>query len=163
GDLDSYNPLTLSREDEELIVEDAVLLAEAHVLRTGSADNFFFEEEARSLLSCLCMYLMTAERGTLGRLREVIAQPEDELRELLKSFRQKSNLAVIGRGAEQFLSKAPNERSGVLSTARQQTTFLDSAAIASSLASSTFRFSQMREEPISVYCVMPIDRLSTYG
>lgn len=164
GQATSYNPLALSGRDAELIVEDAALIADALVVPSGSSHHIFFEEEARSLLSCLCMYLMTAEWGSLGRLREIIAQPEDELIAFLRTFRRSSTFdGSMARGAEQFIRKANNERSGVLSTARQQTTFLDSASLVSSLVSSQFRFAQMRDEPTTVYFVIPIWRLATYG
>src|SRR5207302_295601 len=61
------------------------------------------------------------------------------------------------------LHKAPKERSGVISTAQSHTHFLDSPRMAEILKRSTVDFSQLKRQPVSVYLILPTDRIDAYA
>ncbi|MES0171914.1 type IV secretory system conjugative DNA transfer family protein [Mesorhizobium sp. M0006] len=162
----AYNPLDLAKSDTSDPVEDARLIADAVVL-PRAISQAFWEEEARNVIATLAMYLM-CDRGARkvndwSFLRSTVAN-ESDLQTLFRGLTS-SPLAdgSIARGAAQFLEKVPNEKSGVLSTVRQQTAFLDSDAISASLNKSTFKFAEVRDQPTTVYVVIPIWRLPSYS
>jgi type IV secretory pathway TraG/TraD family ATPase VirD4 len=55
------------------------------------------------------------------------------------------------------------ERSGVISTAQRHTHFLDSPAILRTLTASTLKLAQLKTETLSLYCVIPPERLGSHG
>ncbi|RYF20704.1 MAG: type IV secretory system conjugative DNA transfer family protein [Oxalobacteraceae bacterium] len=61
------------------------------------------------------------------------------------------------------MAKVDRERSGVLSTALRHTMFLDDPRIVRTLRTSHLNFARLKHEPISVYLVLPADKLAAYG
>ncbi|WP_377806547.1 type IV secretory system conjugative DNA transfer family protein (plasmid) [Azospirillum sp. A29] len=162
----SYNPLSIAGDMEERLIEDASLIADALVVPVEGQNQFFWEEEARSLIATIVLYLSHEKNGSnnLAKLREIVAQGGKGLEDFLVGISMSPlHNGALARGASQFLQKAPNEKSGVLSTVRQQTAFLDSPSIQQVLSTSSFSFSSLRDVKTTVYIVIPIWRLATYG
>jgi type IV secretion system protein VirD4 len=67
---------------------------------------------------------------------------------------------IPARAANGFISKEAKEASGVLSTAQRHTAFLDDPRVASALARSDFSFAALKRDPMTVYVVLPPDRLA---
>ena len=162
----SYNPLLVNAGNENTIIEDARLIAEALVVSSLDVSQLFFEEEARSVLSTIIAHLLTSDAPdeTLFALRKITGQTDGEVKQFMRNLVGKPELdGFIARGASRFVDKTPNEYSGVLSTVRQHTEFLDSPAMRKALSSSDLRLRSMREMPITVYLVIPVWRLPTYN
>ena len=70
---------------------------------------------------------------------------------------------VIRRAANSMAAKAPNEKSGVISTAIEQTDFLDSPPLARCLAASDFKLTDLKRGPMSVYLCLPAGRMATHS
>lgn len=70
---------------------------------------------------------------------------------------------LIARAANRHLGKSDREAAGVLSAAQRHTHFLDSPRMTAVLGRSDFRFSDLKRRNISVFLVLPPDRLSTYS
>lgn len=68
---------------------------------------------------------------------------------------------VVSRAANTFLAKADKDRSGVLSSALRHTAFLDDPRIAETLKRSDFNLSDIKSRLMSVYLVMPPDKIAT--
>jgi type IV secretion system protein VirD4 len=60
-------------------------------------------------------------------------------------------------------TKSDNERSGVISTAIEQTDFLDSPPIARCLARSDFSLTDLKSKPTTVYLCLPAGRMATHS
>jgi type IV secretion system protein VirD4 len=61
------------------------------------------------------------------------------------------------------LDTGEREASGVLSSAQRHTHFLDSARINLTMASSDFRFADLKEAKATVFLVLPPERLDAYS
>ena len=60
---------------------------------------------------------------------------------------------LVARAANRFLGKADREASGVLSAAQRHTHFLDSPRIADCIATSDFRFADLRSGSVTIFPV----------
>ncbi len=70
---------------------------------------------------------------------------------------------LIARAANRHLGKSDREAAGVLSAAQRHTHFLDSPRMTTVLGRSDFRFADLKHRDVSVFLVLPPDRLSTYS
>ena len=70
---------------------------------------------------------------------------------------------LIRRAANRHLGKSEREAAGVLSSAQRHTHFLDSVRINWTMASSDFRFADLKETKASVFLVLPPERLDAYS
>jgi type IV secretion system protein VirD4 len=69
---------------------------------------------------------------------------------------------LVARAAAMTMQKADKERSGVISSAQKNTHFLDSPRMEAVLGSSTFDLTRLKQQPLTVYLVLPPERLDTY-
>ena len=70
---------------------------------------------------------------------------------------------MIQTTAARTASKDEKLRSGGLASLQSHTHFLDSPAIRKSLSGSDFQFEELRTGQMTVYLVLPADRLETFG
>jgi type IV secretion system protein VirD4 len=70
---------------------------------------------------------------------------------------------LVARTAQRMLQKTDRERSGVISTAQAHTHFLDSPRMASILSASSFNLAELKSTRMTLYLVLPADRLATHG
>ena len=69
---------------------------------------------------------------------------------------------LIARAANRHLGKSDREAAGVLS-ARSAAHFLDSPRMVAVLGRSDFGFADLKRRNVSVFLVLPPDRLATYS
>ena len=101
-------------------------------------------------------------RRTLVEVRRLLMAPDGELRELLEAMCGHAHPVVAKRGA-QFARMDERTFSSVVATVRSHTEFLDSPSIQAALARSTFDFRELKDDPTSVFLVMPVERLDNYA
>jgi type IV secretion system protein VirD4 len=164
----AYNPLDRLAPDSLDLGEDAASLTEALVMDPpGQVTEAHWNEEAKAILGGLIMFCVCHEdrnRRTLATVREYLTLPPEKLRSLLELM-QDSDAAggLIARAANRFLGKADREAASVLSNAQRHTHFLDSPRIAKVLSRSDFHFSDLRHRIISVFLVLPPNRMDAYS
>lgn len=160
--LDTLDPFGLD------VAEDASTLADALVFdEPGMAGEAHWNEEAKALISGLILKIVVDEtkgRRYLGTLREYLTLAPADFATLLKSM-QDSDLAggLIARAANRHLGKSDREAAGVLSAAQRHTHFLDSPRMTEVLGRSDFRFADLKLRNMTVFLVLPPDRLATYS
>jgi len=170
-----FNPLAGFKADDPDLGSDAMLLADALVV--SSDKDPFWSDEAKALIAGFILYVVTApEEGgnrTLARVRDILSLPpaarvEDEylpgtLDEILLRMAASAH-PLVSAAAFRLSQKAEKERSGVISSAQANTHFLDSPKIRENMSGSDFAFSDMKtgEAPVTVYLVLPLDRLPTF-
>ena len=164
----SYNPLERMTPDSLDLGEDASTLAAALVMDPpGQAGEAHWNEEARALIAGLILFCVVhedAERRTLGTVREYLTLPPERFQELLGLMQESRGAnGLVARAANRFLGKADREAAGVLSGAQRHTHFLDSPRIARSLATSDFRFADLRHALTTVFLVLPPNRMDAYS
>jgi len=164
----TYNPLDLIDAASADAVDDARLLADMLVLPGArEGEQAFWNEEARGVLTGLILHVAAnapAEMRTLPHVRELLTMPPQPFADLLEEMQATPAAGgLIARAAARLLQKAPKERSGVISTAQSHTHFLDSPRMARVLGRSTFDFSTLKRDAVSVYLILPTDRIDAYA
>lgn len=163
---DSFNPLAMIDPESDTAVDDAALIAEALVIQEEGPGRHF-SAAARNLIRGIILQVCVdepPEHRNLLRVREFLTLDERGFDLLMECMQ--SNTAchgVIRRAANSMAAKAANEFSGVISTAIEQTDFLDSPPLARCLAGSDFSLTDMKREPISVYLCLPAGRMAAHS
>jgi type IV secretion system protein VirD4 len=167
-------------------VEDAMLIAGSIIRDSGGKDPFW-SDEARALIMGLIQYvaatplvLLPTEKKTrdLAQVRRLLnlsgyefkamvggkfEKDDDDNVELIHPGMAQSSNEHVRSAAARILNKAGKELSGVISTAQQNTHFLDSPKIQRSLAKSDFSFDELEQGKIDIFIVLPAGRLYTYS
>ena len=160
-----FNPLDWLVSGDLDITENAMLLADALVIGESHADSFW-TEEAKALLQGIILYVATDEQEDgqrhLGRVRELLLLDGEQQQEFFRYMLKSTHHIVASTGAR-CLQKEPKLLANVLASAQAQTHFLDSARLQDSLSASDFRFDDLKEQPTTIYLVLPADRLNAFG
>ena len=164
----AFNPLDLIDANSLEAVDEARMLADMIVLPEGrGGEQLFWNEEARAVLTGLILHVAasaTPERRTLAHVRTLLTLAPELFAELLKEMRESDSAGgLVSRSAARILQKADKERSGVISTAQSHTHFLDSPRMARVMRRSTMDLAVLKQEPTSIYLILPTDRLEAYA
>ncbi|SMX39419.1 type IV secretory system conjugative DNA transfer family protein [Octadecabacter ascidiaceicola] len=164
-DASAFNPLDWLQDGDPDITENAMILADALILPNTSSDAFW-DEEAKALLHGIILYVATdpAEDGRrhLGRVRELLLMDGKTLRKFFEHMLTSRHHIVQSTGAR-CLQKEEKLLANVFASAQAHTHFLDSERLRSSLISSSFKFEDLKTKPITIYLVLPADRLNTFS
>ena len=162
-----FNPLLWLDPRDRSFVEDTNLVADSLHMTHGTEEEIFFSNESKAWIAGDIMHIVTTEppaTRTLATLRAHLTAAEDEFDWLLDDM--KSNTAAFGlaaRAANRLRQKADRERSGVISTAQAETHFLDSPSMTEVMAASDFDLGQLKRGAMTLYLVLPAERLATHG
>jgi type IV secretion system protein VirD4 len=184
----SYNPLAVLKPGSPTIIEDAGLIADALVVRSGQEKDPHWDESAKNFIEGVILHVATepryAGRRNLLTVRDLIrtaltqepaalaGEDEEPLHLLEKEMlRSAARLAkdpatedlggALEGAARDFYEKGDNERAGVLSTVRRHTKFLDYSAMRRVLAGHDFDLADLKRDPggVSVYLCLPASRM----
>lgn len=162
----SFNPLSMIDPTADTAVDDAALIAEALVIQEEGAGRHF-SSAARNFLRGLVLYVCTEpdpELRTLTQVRRLLTADPDQFKELLRIMMMMDECdGVIHRTAAALVAKDPKEASSVISTAIEQTDFLDSPPLARCLGHSAFNLVDLKRRPTTVYLCLPAGRMATHN
>jgi type IV secretion system protein VirD4 len=192
------NPLALLDPKAPTVVEDAAMVAESLIV-TGNQKEPHWDESAREFIKGLILHLITKfEDTTLFTLRRFLTEgdrrgwrkrvasfADDEdgqekrkawIKEnpsafiyLLKTMRDNQTLPGIAGAAETLLDCGENERGSILSNARRNTAFLDTASpqFTDALEAKGRTFSpdifKKAANGASLYLCLPAQNMGTHG
>ena len=167
GGTSTFNPFDLVDAQSPDANDDAWLLADMLVVPDGKMrEEAFWHEEARALLAGLTLYVAShapPELRTLSHLRSLLTLPPEPFGQLLEDMLESVEVGgLVSRAAARVMQKADRERSGVISSAQSYTHFLDSPRMATVLGHSSFGLSDLKRERMTLYLVLPPDRMDTY-
>lgn len=161
-----FNPLDMLSPDSENLADDAMGIADDLILQDKGDSHW--PNEARAMVMGFIVHLVTSpqEEGKrhLGRLREILSLPPEDFQALVVDMSE-NGVKLAKNAANRLMQKSERELSSVISTAQQNTHFLESDRVQASLAKSTFDFSTLAndENALSAFIVLPADRLNTHG
>jgi type IV secretion system protein VirD4 len=140
-----------------------------------SKQEVHWTDAAKNLILAIILFMFaTGGPSTLPRLRRillgedgVLSRPDSEDDEDQSLFVRMAKheeafeglLALFGQS---FLDKSERELSSIVSTAREQTRFLDAAPMRRVLQPSSLRFAELKRRPTTVYACLPAARLATH-
>ena len=161
-----FNPMDWLDPQDEDISENAMMLADSIVPPRPGTLEPFWDEEAKALLMGILLYVALDEREqdnrTLGRIRDIVCMGADPFKDVMLQMLENAN-SIVSSTAERTISKDPKLRSNVLASLQAHTHFLDSPRIRASLQVSDFKFEDLKTSKMTVYLVLPSDRLDTFG
>ena len=161
-----FNPLDWLRPDDPDIGDNALILADALVVKTPGSKEPFWDEEAKALLMGLILHVATSpaeqRQRHLGRVRDLLLLTKSQFDNLLTDMLRSPHPVVVGTAAR-TAGKDEKLLSSVMASAQAHTHFLDSPRIRASLSRSDFRFEDLKSEAATVYLVLPADRLDAFG
>jgi type IV secretion system protein VirD4 len=167
GPGDALNPLGLLDVAAPHAADDAAALAEAIVVAGGLQDPHW-EARARQVLAGFLLFVAAyaaPEQRNLGTVRRIVMQDDDGLGQILAAMR--GSPLFNGRlrdGANIVLGMPERERGSVLSTASRSIDIFGSPAVLASLAHSSVPLSAIRDgAPISIFLVLPADKLASHS
>jgi type IV secretion system protein VirD4 len=149
------------------LADDALLIADALIVPERGGDSHW-SNEARAMVMGFIIHLVTSpkEEGqrTIGRLREILSLSPAEFQALVMDMAENGHELAKSAG-NRLMQKTERELSSVISTAQQNTHFLESRKVKDALSKSTFDFAELANDsaPLSAYIVLPADRLNTHG
>ena len=147
-------------------ISRSAALAECLVI-AGKGENAHFDETARGLLQGLMLHvagLPDRDRRHLGEVRRLLTLDEPDFLGVMADMVADPDAAygVPARAANTLMSTGDRERGSILSTARRSTAFLDDPLIIATVSRTDFNFSSLKTEFLTVYLVIPPDRLEFY-
>ncbi len=165
GGTGSFNPMDSLDVADSLCADDAAALAEMLVVRDphASGDTMFWSEEAKALLAGLM--LLVAESGgmhTLATVWEILSVPPRDLTKLWRMMSASTGAdGAIQRAGHRVMQKADRVRSSVIAEAQSHLHFIESSRLATVLSTSSFSFSGLKTSRMTIYLIVPPDRIDT--
>jgi type IV secretion system protein VirD4 len=124
----------------------------------------------KALVSALCMWdrMRNGPKASLANVRHLLTaqygvedeQPVGLFKTLVEM--SESGIAAITSKTNRFLHPT-NETRSVIATAIGQTGFLDSPQVSADLSKGAFDFSVMKRKLVTVYLILPADKLETHA
>lgn len=158
-----FNPLSEIRKGD-CEVKDAQNIADMLVDPDGSQQyRSHWERTAHSLLVGVILHVVYVEQEkTLSGLAKFLSHPEKTFQETLGLMLSTPHLGdrvhpVVASSARELLNKAPEELSGVLSTAISFLSLYRDPVVARATSCSDFKISDLMydKRPVSLYLVVP--------
>jgi type IV secretion system protein VirD4 len=162
-----FNPLSILKPGTDDFVEDLGYLADALII-TQSARDPYWEDTARELWAGLMAFVVEnpayAPHASLALARKLLMKSNTELARTIRTAIELGPGSVAALKLAQFATLEESTAiMSVVSAARTQTAFLDSDALSGSMDASGFSFDELCGGNISVYLVLPPDKLETYA
>jgi type IV secretion system protein VirD4 len=162
-----FNPLATLDPTLDSFGTDCDNIADAIVVHESAGRDNHWNESAHGLITALIGHLAAntknPESRTLTAVRTILRK--SKLLELQARAAQEGNDEMVAEELDAFtdLEAAANkaELASIISTARTQTKFLATKAIADSLGEAGFRFRELKEQPTTVYLTLPTRYLAT--
>ena len=160
-----FNPLSILDPDSDDYADNLAYLADSIIITQGSRDPHW-DDSARELVAGLMAFVVESPQyraeASLGLVRELLSLPGPELRVAIKETQALGEGSLARRKLVRFDSDS-TETGSIMSTARTQTTFLDSDVLTRNMDESDFSFEELCGGNVSVYLVLPPDKLHTYA
>jgi len=172
-----FNPMTeLLAYGEDAAIDEAAMMAEALIVSTKNDGSDHWTLSAKNLLRGLLLngldiQMKAGHPISLKDIREFISWPYesddsevDTLSEMLDLMAKNPSFeGAIAASGGTVLGKPDNERGSIISTATEQTSFLDSEKMKSHLsAENTFSLADLKKRPTTLYLVLPASRMVTH-
>lgn len=159
----TFNPLSILDPNDPNFSDDIAYIADSLIINQGGGDNKHFDDSARELIAGLVAFIVLkhGDEASLPLVRLMLSKPLDELEGLAaEACEMGDTLAARKLGRFKIIGK---EGASIVSTALTQTAFLDSAPLGKNMEKSSFSFEDVVAGKATIYLVLPVDKLQTYG
>jgi type IV secretion system protein VirD4 len=160
----SINPLSAIDPAADCFLDDCRDLANALVVRQGTEHEPHWNDCAELVLCAFialtCDYEKDPRLRNLQMVRRLVSS-RDAFTNAVALMRQYADGSVIKRLGDQLSWFQDKELNSVLTHVQRHTNFLDSPAVAAITESSSFHPAELRSGRVSVYLILPPERLVT--
>lgn len=160
------NPMDMVKLTDPDAPENAMGLAESIVMQTSKSSDPFWQSESKAMLQGLILHVAFDEKyegdRNLGTVRDLLLLPDDQMMALFEEMASSPHHVVASSGARQ-LQKDPKLLSNILASAQAETHMLDSARLRECMSASDFDFADLKTDKVSIFIILPPDRLETFG
>jgi type IV secretion system protein VirD4 len=161
----SFNPLAFINPMAGDFRDQCQDVSNMLVMRKGTEHEPFWNDMAElvitAMIAFVCAYETDPAERHLKTVRLLVAD-RDKFNLALEVMREVDNEVVRQLGS-QLTWLVDRELGGVLSSVQRHTSWIDSPAIAACLTSNSFDPRHLRGGNVSVYLVIPADRLVTWA
>lgn len=160
-----FNPLSILDPASEHYAEDIGYLADAIIISQNQRDPHW-DDSARELVAGLMAYVKEhpdfCEEASLPLVRVLLSKPTADICALAEDARRFGPESIASRKLGRFVVDS-KEMASIVSTALSQTAFLDSNTLSENLKGSDFSFDDLINGHTTIYLVLPVDKLQTFG
>ena len=161
----ALNPLDLIDHRSPEAVDSAAQLAELIVTKQHTQDPFW-DSRAYSLITTMLLFVASGRPPVLRNLQEMHYLLNQTNEDIVFTFKEilKSPLPAVRQGGSIKSTAEAKVWASILSTAQSHTDFLRSAGAQATLGRSTIDLQAItRGDPISIYVVVPPEKLESHG
>ncbi len=159
---DRFNPLDFISADSPLALDDCRALGEAMIVRDVHEEQRHWNDSAELWVWTVITWLVLEAPPDLRNLQTVarlLASPA-KMKEAIELIRQSSN-PLVERLADQLTNYMDRELGSTMTTTNRHLRFLGTPALVESTTSSTFDPAILRQQPTTIYLVLPTEFLRT--
>ncbi len=160
-----FNPLDEITADSPTAREDIRVIVDGLVIASDPRHRHW-DDGTREVLAGLIAYVADmagpSERNLI-EVRDLLTLPKAAHDRLIHELETNGACGNLPAGAAARLTRSPDEARHFLSGAQGNTQWLNSPAMRSVLCDSTFRLSDLKTKPCTVYLVLPSEYLEDHG
>ncbi|HBM90464.1 MAG TPA: hypothetical protein DD400_01090 [Rhodospirillaceae bacterium] len=162
-DVATFNPLSILDPDSKHFSEDIVYISDALIINQGKDPHW--DNSARELVAGLIAYAVIKQKSlaSLSYVRTLLTGPREQLAAIATESQKWGYDNVACRKLGRFTDAKNKEISSIISTALTQLAFLDSKTLSDNLEESSFSFEELVDGTATIYLVLPVDKLQTFG
>ncbi|WP_299733084.1 type IV secretory system conjugative DNA transfer family protein [uncultured Tateyamaria sp.] len=145
--------------------ENAMVLAESFVVKNDKGDPFWQEEAkalVRGLILLVAFDITYHDKRHMGTVRDLLLLTGDDQTSLFEYMANSPHALIASTGAR-FLQKDDKLLSSVMASAQAETHFLDSERVRDAISTSDFDFADLKTKAMSVYLIIPADRVEAFS
>ena len=166
-----YNPLAGLDPRHDNFIDDATGIGIALIKERGDSNALFFSASAEDFLTMMVGQecIINGRNANLGNVRRKLTEPLARSESgadigLLRTIREisQSHCEPLRFKASRFLA-GTRSNMDIVSTAINETRFLDSPPIRRSLGGPGFDWDRLKREIVTCYLILPADRLESHA
>lgn len=161
----TFNPLDVLVRDDPNAVAVAQALAAAVCPTTPGDKDRYWQGSAANVLTAVLLWItdQPGEQKTLARAREIVSLSRRDFTErfLVPMAASSAFGGAIREMVSPYLDLAQETYSGIMSNLSEATKFLSDPQVKAATAKSTFDMADLIREAVTVYLVIPPDRIDT--
>jgi type IV secretory pathway TraG/TraD family ATPase VirD4 len=161
----TFNPLDVLVRDDPNAVAVAQALAGAVCPASPADKDRYWQGSAANVLAAVFLWIadQPGEQKTLARAREIVSLSRKDFTEgyLVKMAASSAFGGAIREMVSPYLDLAQETYSGIMSNLSENTKFLSDPQVKAATATSSFDMADLIRGPVTVYLVIPPDRIDT--
>lgn len=161
----TFNPLDVLERDDPNAVAVAQALAGAVCPASPADRDRYWQGSAANVLTAVLLWItdQPGEQKTLARAREIVSLSRRDFTDKFLAPMSASSAfgGAIREMVSPYLDLAQETYSGIMSNLSENTKFLSDPQVKAATATSSFDMADLIREPVTVYLVIPPDRIDT--